>query len=83
MVKMHKAQNERGLGIINLRSQNIVLVLKHLDKFYNKCGIPWINLITLIIQKGKCHMLQKTEDHSCGGICLNYVIFTGELPNAQ
>jgi hypothetical protein len=34
-----------GLGIINLRSQNTARLLKHLDKFYNKRDIPWINLI--------------------------------------
>ena len=34
-----------GLGIINLRSQNSALLLKHLDKFYNKKEIPWVKLI--------------------------------------
>jgi hypothetical protein len=29
-----------GLGIINLRSQNNALLLKHLDKFYNKKEVP-------------------------------------------
>ena len=33
------------MGIINLRSQNKALLLKHLDKFYNKKDIPWVNLI--------------------------------------
>jgi hypothetical protein len=33
------------LGVINLRSQNKALLLKHLDKFYNKANIPWVNLI--------------------------------------
>jgi hypothetical protein len=33
------------LGIINLRSQNSALLLKHLDKFYDKKEIPWVNLI--------------------------------------
>jgi hypothetical protein len=35
----------RSKRIINLRSQNKSLLLKHLDKFYNKKDIPWINLI--------------------------------------
>jgi hypothetical protein len=34
-----------GLGIINLKSQNKVLLIKHLDKFYNKKDIPWVGLI--------------------------------------
>jgi hypothetical protein len=34
-----------GLGIINLRSQNTALLLKHMDKFYNKRDIPWVTLI--------------------------------------
>ena len=34
-----------GLGIINLRSQNKALLLKHLDKFYNKKEAPWVKLI--------------------------------------
>jgi hypothetical protein len=33
------------LGIINLRMQNKTLLLKHLDKFYNKRDIPRVNLI--------------------------------------
>jgi len=33
------------LGIINLRSQNKTLLLKHLDKFYNRKDIPWVKLI--------------------------------------
>jgi hypothetical protein len=42
---MHKTKKKGGLGIINLRSQNIALLLKHLDKFFNKQNIPWVNLI--------------------------------------
>jgi hypothetical protein len=35
-----KKKGRRGLEIINLRSQNVVLLLKHLDKFYNRRDIP-------------------------------------------
>jgi len=35
----------KRLGVINLRSQNTTLLLKHLDKFYNKRDIPWVKLI--------------------------------------
>jgi hypothetical protein len=43
--KCTKPKRKGGLGIINLRSQNKALLLKHLDKFYNKADIPWVNLI--------------------------------------
>jgi len=38
--KCCKPKKKGGLGIINLRSQNSALLLKHLDKFYNKKEIP-------------------------------------------
>jgi hypothetical protein len=43
--KATKPKNKGGLGIIDLRSQNDALLLKHLDKFYNKKDIPWVNMI--------------------------------------
>jgi len=43
--KCAKPKRKGGLGIINLRSQNNALLLKHLDKFYNKKEIPWVKLI--------------------------------------
>jgi hypothetical protein len=43
--KCTKPKRKGGLGVINLRSQNKDLLLKHLDKFYNKADIPWVNLI--------------------------------------
>jgi hypothetical protein len=47
MEKVHSTKKEKGEGggIINLRSQNVALLLKHLVKFYNWRGIPWVNLI--------------------------------------
>jgi hypothetical protein len=33
------------MRVINLKSQNKALLIKHLDKFYNKKDIPWVNLI--------------------------------------
>jgi hypothetical protein len=35
---MHQTKEKRGRGIL-------ALLLKHLDKFYNKKNIPWVNLI--------------------------------------
>jgi hypothetical protein len=43
--KCTRPKKKGGLGIINLRSQNTALLLKHLDKFFNKRNIPWVNLI--------------------------------------
>jgi hypothetical protein len=43
--KCTKPKRKRGLAIINLRAQNMALLLKHLDKFYNRADIPWVNLI--------------------------------------
>ena len=43
--KCSKPKRKGGLGIINLRSQNSTLLLKHLDKFYNRKEIPWVKLV--------------------------------------
>jgi hypothetical protein len=43
--KCTKPKRKGGLGLISLRSQNKALLLKHLDKFYNRNNIPWVNLI--------------------------------------
>jgi hypothetical protein len=40
-----KPKDKGGLGIINLTLQNDALLLKQLDKFYNKANIQWVNLI--------------------------------------
>ena len=39
------AKKEGGLGVLNLRTQNDALLLKHLHKFFNRCDIPWVNLV--------------------------------------
>jgi hypothetical protein len=38
--KCTKPKRKGGLGIINTRAQNNALLIKHLDKFYNKKDIP-------------------------------------------
>jgi hypothetical protein len=43
--KCTKPKRKGGLGVINLKAQNKALLIKHLDKFYDKAGIPWVNLI--------------------------------------
>jgi hypothetical protein len=40
-----KPKEKGGLGVINLRLQNDALLIKHLDKFYNKADVPWVQLI--------------------------------------
>lgn len=38
-------KNKGGLGVKNLYMQNDALLIKHLDKFYNKADIPWVHLV--------------------------------------
>jgi hypothetical protein len=38
-------KEEGGLGVINLELQNQALLMKNLDKFFNKKDIPWIHLV--------------------------------------
>lgn len=38
-------KDKGGLGVLNLKLQNQGLLLKHLHKFYNKCDVPWVDLI--------------------------------------
>ena len=33
------------MGIINLELQNQALLMKNLDKFFNRKDIPWVNLV--------------------------------------
>ena len=40
-----RAKLDGGLGIIDLKSQNEALLLKHLHKFFNKADVPWVHLI--------------------------------------
>jgi hypothetical protein len=38
--KCTKPKRKGGLGVINLKSHNKALLIKHLDMFYNKKDIP-------------------------------------------
>jgi hypothetical protein len=40
-----KPKSKGGIGVINLRLQNEVLLLKNLHKFYHRKDLPWVNLI--------------------------------------
>jgi hypothetical protein len=39
-------QKRGGLGVIRLRLQNDALLMKNLDKFFNKADLPWVKLIS-------------------------------------
>ena len=40
-----RPKNKGGLGILNLQLQNQALLMKHLNKFYNKEDVPWVTLV--------------------------------------
>jgi len=40
-----KSKKEGGLGVIDLKTQNEALLLKHLMKFFNGEDIPWVSLV--------------------------------------
>jgi hypothetical protein len=40
-----QSQNLKGLRILKIQAQNDVLLMKHLDKHFNKTDIPWVTLI--------------------------------------
>lgn len=37
-------KKQGGLGIIDIKHQNDVLLMKHLDKFYSSSDLPWVTL---------------------------------------
>ena len=39
------SKEEGGLGVLNLQTHNEALLLKHLHKFFNKCNLPWVELV--------------------------------------
>jgi hypothetical protein len=40
-----KDKSEGGLGIINLHTQNEALLMKNVDRFFNKKDIPWVHMV--------------------------------------
>ena len=40
-----KPKNQGGLGVLNLRTQNKAVLVKHLYKSYNQADIPWVILL--------------------------------------
>ncbi len=43
--KVCKPKRKGGLGVLNLSIQNQALLIKFLEKFYNKKDLPWVNLV--------------------------------------
>jgi hypothetical protein len=43
--KVTRPKMKGGLGVIKLRVQNEVLLLKNLHNFFNKVDLPWVHLI--------------------------------------
>lgn len=48
-----KPKEKGGLGVINLRLQYDALLLKQLNKFYNKVDTPWVHLVCSKYYEGK------------------------------
>jgi hypothetical protein len=40
-----RRKSKGGMGVINLRLQNEILLLKNLHKFYCREDLPWVKLI--------------------------------------
>ena len=40
----YKPKDQGGLGIIDMENQNNALLMKYLDKFYNRADVPWVSL---------------------------------------
>jgi hypothetical protein len=40
-----KPKDKGGVGLVNFKKKNEALLMKHLDKFYNKANVPWVNLL--------------------------------------
>jgi hypothetical protein len=40
-----KPKLKGGLGIVDFQKQSATLLIKFLDKFYNKQDLPWVHLV--------------------------------------
>lgn len=40
-----RSRDEGGLRVLNIKTQNEALLIKHLHKFLNKEDIPWVSLV--------------------------------------
>lgn len=44
--KVCTPKEKGGLGVVNLRIQNVAMLMKHLVKVYSGTDLPWVNLVT-------------------------------------
>ena len=42
---VYREKEEGGLGVLNIKTQNEALLIKHLHNFFNKKDIPWVSLV--------------------------------------
>ena len=40
-----REKEEGGLGVLNIKTENEALLIKHLHKIFNKEDIPWVSLV--------------------------------------
>jgi hypothetical protein len=40
-----RSKEHGGLGVLNIKTQNEALLLKHLHKFFNREDLTWVSLI--------------------------------------
>jgi hypothetical protein len=60
-----------GLGIIDFQKHNAALLMKFLDKFYNKAEIPWVQLLWSEYYLVLFLMLKTSKVPSSGVMCSN------------
>lgn len=40
-----RSKEDGGLGVLDIKTQNEALLLKHLHKFFNRANVPWVHLV--------------------------------------
>lgn len=78
-----KPKNKGGLGIVNLEFQNIALLAKNLDKFFNNriySGLIWFGINTTQIQT---NLLMLTEKKAYFGGKIFSDLFLSSEPSHQ
>ena len=73
-----KEKGQGGLGILNIKSQNEALLIKHLHKFFNKENVPWVHLVwEKYYNDGKLPSSQRKGSFWCRGILKLLTKFKG------
>ena len=61
-------KEDGGLGVIDQEKQNEALLMKNLDKFFNRKDTPWVSLIWENITRMENCLTQLRKGHSSGEI---------------